>query len=546
MQLPGDTEKLSKLKQSTNDTNEELSVKSEGTAFEDSLESVAAEGGALLKDLDHASTVLKPSVSNDSPVEGRVVGKDGKTLPQHKISTQEATLALAKAGDRGDAELVFDANGNLIQVVDLDGESAATDPDVVVGKIGTGTNEGKGDELTAEGELSDSVSGTDQALMAGVSGVSHVVGRENIKSEQKNTAGSDVGATVTVAGNPLQPSALTQGASQTTTDDVQGIQHQGGGTLTQAVLTEPGKAELFVKGELSNLHTASKVSADQQPVSLAQTLQWGAVTNTASDTASGALQTANLQNASPLSQANLLTSMATQAPTLTPEQLRSIMAAGGNAKTVEGALQALSGSDTDKAALKAGSELGQAGLPQYSAQLSSPLMQAKGETANTQPPLVLHKDPEMASNQLADRVNVMLSKNLKQVDIRLDPPELGRIHIKMGINNDQATVQFTVSSHHVRDLVEHAMPRLREMLNQQGLQLAQSSVDQQDAGRQAQQQFQNQSQQQGQMASQHQGSGSSGSEAGRGNGIADAVSDELPAGSNWYASTSRDRVDYYA
>ncbi|MGL5335582.1 MAG: flagellar hook-length control protein FliK, partial [Enterovibrio sp.] len=93
----------------------------------------------------------------------------------------------------------------------------------------------------------------------------------------------------------------------------------------------------------------------------------------------------------------------------------------------------------------------------------------------------LHFDPQQqaqAAEELSERINLMLSKNLKQVDIRLDPPELGRLQIKLSLHNDTASVQFTVNNQAAKEMLEHALPRLREMLLQQGLQLAQSSVQQ--------------------------------------------------------------------
>ncbi|WEM41617.1 flagellar hook-length control protein FliK [Photobacterium sp. DA100] len=108
------------------------------------------------------------------------------------------------------------------------------------------------------------------------------------------------------------------------------------------------------------------------------------------------------------------------------------------------------------------------------------LLTAEGEKPSAQPPMLLSK--EQAGEQLADRVQMMMSKNLKHVDIRLDPPELGKLQIKLSMNNDQASVQITVANQQSRDLVEQAMPRLRELLQQQGLQLAQSTV-QQDSSR---------------------------------------------------------------
>ena len=111
----------------------------------------------------------------------------------------------------------------------------------------------------------------------------------------------------------------------------------------------------------------------------------------------------------------------------------------------------------------------------------NPLMRSE-QAAAPQQALTLHRD--MASEQLAERVQVMLSKNLKNIDIRLDPPELGRLHIRMNMNGDTASVQFTVSNPQARDMIEHSMPRLREMLTQQGLQLSDTSVQQQSAGQQ--------------------------------------------------------------
>jgi flagellar hook-length control protein FliK len=103
--------------------------------------------------------------------------------------------------------------------------------------------------------------------------------------------------------------------------------------------------------------------------------------------------------------------------------------------------------------------------------------------SNVQSPMVLTK--ENVSDQVAERVQMMMSKNLKHVDIRLDPPELGRMQIRMSLNNDSATVHFTVQHQQTRDMVDQAMPRLREMLSQQGIQLADTSVEQQGQQRQA-------------------------------------------------------------
>ncbi|MFG6244631.1 flagellar hook-length control protein FliK [Vibrio diabolicus] len=124
--------------------------------------------------------------------------------------------------------------------------------------------------------------------------------------------------------------------------------------------------------------------------------------------------------------------------------------------------------------------------------------------AAQQAQLPLQLTKELANEQVAEKVQMMMSKNLKNLDIRLDPPELGRMQIRMTMNNDVANVHFTVNNPQARDIIEQTLPRLREMLAQQGMQLADSSVQQQNSG---QQQGRYTAEQHGQSA---QGSGFSG------------------------------------
>ena len=155
---------------------------------------------------------------------------------------------------------------------------------------------------------------------------------------------------------------------------------------------------------------------------------------------------------------------------------------------------------------------------------------------NAQSPLLLTR--EQAGEQVHERINMMMAKNLKYVDIRLDPPELGKIQIKLSIIQDQASVQFTVNNPQTRDIVEQAMPRLREMLQQQGLQLAQSSVQQESS-----QQFAG-----------HQNNSSAQSQSGQqsstvtttAEGQSMTESDQLDVSTAVFVTENKDQVDYYA
>lgn len=77
---------------------------------------------------------------------------------------------------------------------------------------------------------------------------------------------------------------------------------------------------------------------------------------------------------------------------------------------------------------------------------------------------------------MGSRVVWMARQNIPQVQLQLNPRELGPIEIKLSLSQDQATVNF--SAHHpaTREALEAAMPRLREMLGEQGFNLAHSDV----------------------------------------------------------------------
>lgn len=94
---------------------------------------------------------------------------------------------------------------------------------------------------------------------------------------------------------------------------------------------------------------------------------------------------------------------------------------------------------------------------------------------------ILFNKQELAAN-VQQQVGMMMARNMKSVDIRLDPPELGAIQIRMQVNGDQTAVSFVVSSQQAKDALENAMPRLKEMLEQQGMMLADSDVKQDNSG----------------------------------------------------------------
>lgn len=91
------------------------------------------------------------------------------------------------------------------------------------------------------------------------------------------------------------------------------------------------------------------------------------------------------------------------------------------------------------------------------------------------------------SQQMTDQVSLMLKGGFQQADIKLNPAHLGPMEIKLSMNDDKASIHFVSQHAPVRDAIDSALPRLREMLEQQGVSLgdvdvsAQSGQQQSDA-----------------------------------------------------------------
>ncbi|MDT3274091.1 flagellar hook-length control protein FliK [Shewanella sp. SP2S2-4] len=168
------------------------------------------------------------------------------------------------------------------------------------------------------------------------------------------------------------------------------------------------------------------------------------------------------------------------------------------------------------------------------AQSSTPLQVNRQETMQVQ--LSLRQGVEQ-QNQMQEMIQrfspvmkqqliTMVSQGIQHAEIRLDPPELGHMLVKIQVHGDQTQVQFHVTQTQTRDLVEQAMPRLRELLQEQGMQLADSHVSQGGQGERREGSFGD-------------GGGSSGAD------VDEISAEELHLGLN-QATSVNSGIDYYA
>lgn len=88
------------------------------------------------------------------------------------------------------------------------------------------------------------------------------------------------------------------------------------------------------------------------------------------------------------------------------------------------------------------------------------------------------------SQAVGEKVLWLAAQNVSSAEIRLDPPDLGPMQVKVSVNQDQTNVSFT--SHHpvVREMLDQNLHRLRDMFTEQGLNLGSVDVSDKSFSRQ--------------------------------------------------------------
>lgn len=77
---------------------------------------------------------------------------------------------------------------------------------------------------------------------------------------------------------------------------------------------------------------------------------------------------------------------------------------------------------------------------------------------------------------LGEKIVWMASGRQQSASLTLNPPNLGPLQVVLNVSSDQATANFYAAQPEVRQAIEAALPRLREMMGDAGIQLGQASV----------------------------------------------------------------------
>ncbi|EKP0313744.1 flagellar hook-length control protein FliK [Aeromonas veronii] len=506
---------------------------------------------------------------NPLPQEGEL---EGIALDESEQTPAAARIAQQLAGQTGaQSPLATTANSTLdttvsssaarvvtqgdasSAVLSSEGEDAATTADGQSGEKASA----KGETLGADGKQTKPLTGAERmALLAKVLPVdesaSAAKSAESLATKEAGDSKSDLAASNALTNKGQATQAATQGAALKAFSE--GLKQPEAGAATTSATADgsgvagKGAEKSAAEGSLQPATAANQGSA---PVTTAQSAAESAAAQS-SVTATATAQTDSAAAPVMVAPQQVLA----QAESQGPQAPLSTISAG--IKQME-----VTGTDEVRKAvsLEVKPKAGEAEKSLVAATSSGESSQNQtvqhGQNSQTQPQVAdsrapaaettLRREPQnlphlkLASQEapaeLHQKVNVMLAEKLQQAEIQLDPLGLGKMKIQIQMGADsQANVHFVVQHGQTREMLEQAMPRLRDMLAGQGIQLGQTQVQQQSQ----------QQQQQGQPTFNGQGQqGQSSGQQRSGNGL---VEGELTTSnpSLLVESTNGSGIDFYA
>jgi len=81
--------------------------------------------------------------------------------------------------------------------------------------------------------------------------------------------------------------------------------------------------------------------------------------------------------------------------------------------------------------------------------------------------------------EFCQKITWIATQHNQSAELHLNPPQLGPLDVVLKINGDQASATFTSPHAAVRDAIEQALPKLREMLADNGIMLGNAMVNDQ-------------------------------------------------------------------
>lgn len=148
----------------------------------------------------------------------------------------------------------------------------------------------------------------------------------------------------------------------------------------------------------------------------------------------------------------------------------------------------------DKLALRAEANLGNSKSAELPSSLTSAAQNiAQPATSGVMANMLMNNKPAdnpqsiaapLGSNGWADefsqKISWMSTQQNQVAELHLNPPDLGPLDVVLKISDNQATAMFTSPHSAVRDAIENALPKLREILADNGIMLGNTTVSDQN------------------------------------------------------------------
>lgn len=117
------------------------------------------------------------------------------------------------------------------------------------------------------------------------------------------------------------------------------------------------------------------------------------------------------------------------------------------------------------------------------ASTGAPSAAAARQTLAQPAPLALPADPGAGfDDAFGARIGWMAEQRIGHAELRVTPEHAGPIDVRLQLDGQRVSLEFHSAHAETRQALEASLPRLRDLLGQQGLQLAQADVGQRQAG----------------------------------------------------------------
>ena len=91
-------------------------------------------------------------------------------------------------------------------------------------------------------------------------------------------------------------------------------------------------------------------------------------------------------------------------------------------------------------------------------------------------PITVPFDDPRFGSALSERVQWLVKEGIQSAELTLHPQDMGPIRIEMSIDGTAASIDFAATQADTRAAIEQSLPRLRDLLADQGLQLGGTQI----------------------------------------------------------------------